>query len=208
MTYEQCCSAYFIKRDNLNNLVLDIKEYSNPIKLIEEYLHDNKFVKVNYSRKGKDAYLGNHLVTILPDGLKRIDELQKKQSLNSKYVFVAMSFSDNMKKAREAIRKAIRNAGYIPRIMDEIEHNNQIVPEMLYEIRQSKFIIAEFTEHKNGVYYEAGYAAGLGKKVIHACKKNDLKKAHFDVKQVNTITWETETELTKNLSKRIKATIE
>ena len=40
----------------------------------------------------------------------------------------------------------------------EEEHNNQIVPEIFYEIRQSNYIIADLTGHRNGVYYEAGYA--------------------------------------------------
>ena len=97
---------------------------------------------------------------------------------------------------------------YGPIFMDEIEHNNQIVPEMLHEIRQSKFVVAEFTKHNNGAYYEAGYAAGLGKEVIHICKKDSFDKGiHFDVKQVNTIIWETEVELTKRLLKRIEAII-
>ena len=93
--------------------------------------------------------------------------------------------------------------------MDEIEHNHQIVPEMLYEIRQARFVIAELTGHNNGAYYEAGYALGLGKDVIHVCKSEQFgTDGHFDVKQVNTVLWDNETELAEKLAKRIKATIE
>jgi nucleoside 2-deoxyribosyltransferase len=203
MKYEQYCSAFFVKRYNSDDSKTTQEERDNQIKFIENYLLNNNFIKggMNSSRKIS--------ITLLPDGFKRIYELQKNQSLNSKNVFVAMSFADDMKDVREAIRKAIQDTGHIPKIMDEIEHNNQIVPEMLYEIKQSKFVIAEFTEHNEGAYYEAGYAAGLGKEVIHICKKDSFDKdIHFDVKQVNTIIWETEAELTEKLSKRIKATIE
>jgi len=201
MTNEQYCSAFFVKRYNSD--ASEIRKRESQINLIEKYLKENKFIK-----GGRDEF-EKISITLLPDGLKRIDELQKNQSLNSKNVFVAMSFADNMKTVREAIHKAIQDAGYIPRIMDEIEHNNHIVQEMLYEIKQSKFVIAEFTEHNKGAYYEAGYAAGLGKEVIHICKKDSFNDGiHFDVKQVNTIIWETEAELTEKLSKRIKATIE
>jgi len=202
MTHEQCCSAFFIKRYKLDNSETTKKERDDQIKFVENYLLESNFIKVENSSE-------KILITLLPNGLKRIYELQKNQSLNSKNVFVAMSFAKSMEKTRKAIRKAIEGTGYIPIIMDEKEHNNQIVPEMLYEIRQSKFVIAEFTEHNNGAYYEAGYAAGLGKEVIHVCNKISFNEdAHFDVKQVNTITWETEEELTKKLSMRIKATIE
>jgi len=200
MTGEQYCSAFFVKRYNSDGSEIDQGKRYDQVKFIENYLLKNNFIE----RIGVDSP-----ITLLPNGFKRIDELQKNQSLNSKNVFVAMSFADNMKTVREAIHKAIQDAGYIPRIMDEIEHNNQIVPEMLYEIKQSKFVIAEFTEHNEGAYYEAGYAAGLGKEVIHICKKDSFNDGiHFDVKQVNTIIWETEAELTEKLSKRIKATIE
>ena len=98
--------------------------------------------------------------------------------------------------------------GYNVRIMDEIEHNHQIVPEMLYEIRNSRFVIAELSNHNNGAYYEAGYALGLGKEVIHICKKSELASGlHFDVAQVNTIVYDDINEIPEKLKKRIQATI-
>ena len=119
-----------------------------------------------------------------------------------------MSFADDMTTVREAIRQAIIKAEYNPIIMDEIKHNNQIIPKMLYEIRQSKFIVAEFTGHNNGAYYEAGYAAGLGKEVIHICKKDSFNvDGHFDIKQKATILWGNEDELTETLYGWIKGTI-
>jgi len=204
-TYEQYCSALFVKRYNSDNLKITQEERDKQIKFIENYLSENKFIKKDIDSSGKIS------ITLLPNGFKRIDELQKNQSLNSKNVFVAMSFAKEMKNVREAIHKAIEKAEYSPIFMDEVEHNNQIVPEMLYKIRQSKFVIAEFTGNNNGAYYEAGYAAGLGKEVIHICEEKSFKEGiHFDVKQVNTIRWETgeEADITEKLFKRIKATIE
>lgn len=92
--------------------------------------------------------------------------------------------------------------------MDEIEHNHQIVPEMLYQIREARFIVADFTNHNNGAYYEAGYALGLGKEVIHVCNKARFgEDGHFDIKQINTVLWEEPDDLRTKLSARIKATI-
>lgn len=147
-------------------------------------------------------------IQIQPQGLKRIDQLQREQIDDTKNVFIAMSFKEDMQPIREAIKKAITECGFVPRIMDEIEHNHQIVPEMLYEIRQSRFVVAELTGHNNGAYFEAGYALGQGKEVIQICNSSKFgEDGHFDVKQINTILWEDVNELTNQLRERIKATI-
>lgn len=147
--------------------------------------------------------------TLTATGWNRIDELQNLQKPKSKKVFIAMSFADDMIETRETIKKAIVASGYIPRIMDEIEHNHQIVPEMLYEIREARFVIAELTGHNNGAYFEAGYALGIGKDVIQVCSAEKFgTDCHFDVKQINTIIWENQDDLLKRLTNRIKATIQ
>jgi len=148
-----------------------------------------------------------NLITILPEGWRRIAELQK-YTTNSKQAFVAMSFSDDMKTVQEAIEEGIRRAGYIPHVMNKSEHNKQIVPEILYQIKQSKFVVAEFSNNNNGAYYEAGYAAGLGKEVIHICNSKIFNdEGHFDIKQKSAVLWQTEDEIAELLFKRIEATI-
>ena len=77
------------------------------------------------------------------------------------------------------------------------------------DAKNSKFVIAELSHHNNGAYYEAGYALGLGKEVIHICSESELKSGlHFDVAQVNTITYKDVNEIPEKLKKRIHATIE
>ena len=179
-----------------------------PMKNIPKVIEYQKEFFFDYLKK--QGYVVRDICSceILPEGLKRIDYLQKNNDWMSKNVFVAMSFKEDMKPIREAIKDGIIECGYIPRIMDEIEHNHQIIPEMLYEIRQAKFVIAELTGHNNGAYYEAGYAYGLKKEVIHLCDKSKFgEDGHFDVKQVNTVLWETVDDLKEKLIKRIKATI-
>lgn len=146
-------------------------------------------------------------ITLSPKALERVYELQKTQA-NNKKVFVAMKFGTETDALRVKIKEGIVNAEFEPIIMDEIEHNHQIVPEMLYQIKNSRFVIAELSHHNNGAYYEAGYALGMGKEVIHICKKDELKSGlHFDVAQVNTIVYENIEELPNRIFKRIKATI-
>ncbi len=122
-----------------------------------------------------------------------------------KTVFIAMSFSSEMDKVRELIMRAIEDKGYKAIVIDEKEHNEQIVPQIFEEIYKAEFIIADLTGHRNGVYYEAGYAKGLGKQVIFTCKADDFENSHFDVKQINTIMWKNEWMLEEKLRKRIEA---
>lgn len=146
-------------------------------------------------------------IILSPKALERVYELQKIQA-NNKKVFVAMKFGTETDALRVKIKEGIVNAEFEPIIMDEVEHNHQIVPEMLYQIKNSRFVIAELSHHNNGAYYEAGYALGMGKEVIHICKKDELKSGlHFDVAQVNTIVYENIDELPNRIFKRIKATI-
>ena len=156
----------------------------------------------------KENYLadeGNGFFQLTHKALERIYELQKNQT-NNKNVFVAMKLGEETKELREKIKEGLKEFNL--RIMDEIEHNHQIIPEMLYEIRNSRFVIAELSHHNNGAYYEAGYALGLGKEVIHICDKKELKSGlHFDVAQVNTIFYDSIDEIPEKLRKRIEATI-
>lgn len=122
-----------------------------------------------------------------------------------KTVFIAMGFSDELISARETIMRAIEDKGYKAIIIDEKEHNEQIVPQIYDEIYKAEFTIADLTLHRNGVYYEAGYAKGLGKEVIFTCREDDFENSHFDVKQINTIKWKNVGELEKKLSKRIES---
>ena len=143
---------------------------------------------------------------ITSDGWALIDEYQKAhQSLAQG--FIAMWFDPQMEPARRSIMEAIKSCGYIPIAIDMKEHNNQIVPEILFEISRSEFVVADLTGHRGGVYYEAGYAEGLGKQVITCCNANDFEKMHFDLRQKSTIIWADEADLSKRLKDRIEATV-
>ena len=199
---KQLSLLFFINPTDSNECDFSDTDIARQISTYSKYLTELDYIK--YSNSGT----GKYYVELKPQGLQRVDELQKNSTENSKSVFVAMSFAKEMDETRETIRRAITENNLEPRIMDEIEHNHQIVPEMLYEIRQSKFVIAELTGHNNGAYFEAGYALAFGKEVIQVCNKEKFgEDGHFDVKQINTVMWETQEELFERLNARIKATI-
>ena len=195
-------SAFFIKCYDSDGSRLPENKVDAQFTMISNYLHSNKFTNDFVLNSGSCE------IILQADGWNRIDKLQQEHGKKSNTVFIAMSFAPETQEAREAIKSAITENGFEPRIMDEIEHNHQIVPEMLYQIREARFIVADFTNHNNGAYYEAGYALGLGKEVIHVCNKARFgEDGHFDIKQINTVLWEEPDDLRTKLSARIKATI-
>lgn len=150
--------------------------------------------------------LENKTLTLSFEGWKQVQKLQHAEPIKA---FIAMWFDISMEKAKSTIIKAIDDCKYIPVIISDKEYNGQIVPEILYEIRNSRFIISDLTGGRGGVYFESGYAAGLSKVVIYTCKKDyfDTFGVHFDLKQENFILWENEDELHERLVKRIKAVV-
>jgi nucleoside 2-deoxyribosyltransferase len=122
--------------------------------------------------------------------------------------FVAMSFSDSMKPIWEdAIKPAIQRAGYTAYRIDEEPHSDNIIFKIMAEIKNSRFVVADITEQRNGVYFEAGYGLGLGLPVIWSVRKDDADNVHFDTAQYNQIRWESAKELEEGLFDYICAII-
>jgi len=122
--------------------------------------------------------------------------------------FVAMWFSADLTDVYEGgFAKGIADSGYTPLRIDKVDHNGKIDDEIIVKIRNAKFIVADFTGHRGGVYFEAGYAMGLNKPVIFTCREDHLKDLHFDVRQFNTLTWVSKEDLAARLHLRIAATI-
>jgi len=138
---------------------------------------------------------------------------QERATVISDKVFVAMWFDPSMDLSWEnGIRTGIENAGFNPVRIDEVPHNDSIPMKILAAIKESRFVVVDFTTSKEagqrgGVYFEAGYALGLGLPVISCVRKDWLKKIHFDYLQYNHIVWETPEELADKLKARIEGTI-
>src|SRR5262249_27583262 len=108
-------------------------------------------------------------------------------------------------------KPAIVDSGYDPRLIDEVQHLNHIDDEIIAAIRRSRFLVADLTGQRQNVYYEAGFAQGLGTKVIWTCRRDEVQQTgpHLDVRQYAFITWTPETlvDFRKRLAWRIVRTV-
>lgn len=187
----------------------------------------------------------NEEVWITAKGYEKLREI-KKLRIDSKKCFVAMWFNPvEMGRVYEkAIKPAIEyreDDSSEPRFkaikIDNVEHVNDINDEIIATIRRSRFMVCDLTGYRGGVYFEAGFAYGLGLPVIYTCRKDwtkeqilrskDRKKikelydenmkplrvrkegVHFDLAHRNRVEWEEDKldEFKVKLENRIKAVI-
>ena len=140
-------------------------------------------------------------------GYSLIEEIQT--NLDSSQCFVAMWFDPSMNEAYDkGIRPAIEeDSGYAALRIDRQEFLGKIDDEIIAEIRRSRFLVADASHGddgaRGGVYYEAGFAHGLGLPVIFTCRNDMIEKVHFDTRQFNHIVWENPEDLREQLSNRI-----
>ena len=124
----------------------------------------------------------------------------------SQQAFVAMAFAREYDSAWHAIIKpGIIAAGYRPFRVDQKEHADKVDDLIVAEIRRSKFLVADFSGHRGGVYFEAGFAHGLGRPVIWMCSDEEKDKLHFDTRQYNHILYIDQVDAQERLRHRIVA---
>lgn len=174
---------------------------SRELKFLLSYLVNQNWLELNSSAR--------HILTV--QGYTRLAELEGTNT-DSSQAFVAMWFDPSMKQAfQSGIEPGVEDAGYKPVRIDNKEYNNKIDDEIIAEIRRSRFVVADFTQgeggDRGGVYYEAGFAHGLGIPVIFCCHEDYKDKVHFDTRQYNHILWKEPADLRDALAKRIAAVI-
>lgn len=204
---KQMVDGRYIILDNKEIFEIITKGYYKDELELDFYLKSlHKIGYISYFEEITKSNYVNFQFTI--DGLQKIIELNE-DGVNSKNCFIAMSFDKEMKPCRDAIKRALIRANYKPDLIDEknINSDKTIPDAILNSIRNSKFCIADFSQHKNGVYFEAGYALGLGKPVIYCCHEDEFKKSHFDIKQLQHIIYKDEAELEEKLFQKIEAWI-
>ncbi|MEO7867220.1 MAG: hypothetical protein ABIU54_06250, partial [Candidatus Eisenbacteria bacterium] len=151
---------------------------------------------------------GSNVVQITPKGWSYLEGAGATSESDT--AFVAMSFDPSLALVyRAAIHRGIEDAGYLPIRADDHRHENLIDAEIHALIRRSRFVVADFTLQSNGVYYEAGFARGLGLRVFRLCRKADAKKVHFDQNHYHVLRWQPKylAVLRRELQLRIEAEI-
>ena len=138
--------------------------------------------------------------------------IKEKSSEMYNKVFIAMPMNENygslVGEIKESIEEALKKTNNTPYFVNNDLSPDYIPLKILSGINSCKFMISDFSENNNGVYYESGYSKGIGKTVIYCCKEelfNDPeKKPHFDVNQISFLLWKNKEDYVSKLVKTIK----
>jgi hypothetical protein len=169
------------------------------------FLGEKKFVDIHEINQG-----GEVTYRCIPT-IEGWVESQRQPNAESHKAFVAMWFDESVRELYDkVIRPAVEEDCHYKAVrIDRQESNGKIDDEIIAEIRESRFVIADFTGQRGGVYFEAGYAQGMGLQVVWLCRDNDLKNVHFDTRQFNHLVWNANNLplFRKRLANRVRATI-
>ena len=142
------------------------------------------------------------------EGWERVESLEAAPRSKSTKAFVAMWFDVSMDPVYDdGIFATLHGLGYDAVRVDREHFLGKIDDYIVKSIRESAIVVADFTGHRHGVYWEAGFGLGLGLPVIYSCRDDEIANAHFDTRQYNHIVWRDPADLGRRLRERILATI-
>ena len=128
-----------------------------------------------------------------------------EEDIRHGYVFVAMPIDPDdpeLQDVMEAIREACNRCGLTAERVDETHTNERITDRILESIRQAQCVVVDLTGSKPNVFYEAGYAQGLGKTPIYVARSGT--RLEFDLQDYPVIFFRNLTGLRNDLEARLR----
>src|SRR5271169_928255 len=136
-------------------------------------------------------------------------EVQVDLDFQKGYAFIAMPIDDSdaqLVDVLDSIKEAASRCGIHAKRVDEPQSNERITDRILESIRKAEYVIVDLTNSRPNVFYEAGYAQGLGKTPIYIARKGT--HLEFDLKDYPVIFFENMKGLKDSLEKRLRGLAE
>jgi nucleoside 2-deoxyribosyltransferase len=194
----------FDKNMELKCWVKDDVEFGN---LYQKSI-DRKFIsgKIKYALDGTPSITIGNLTF---DGLQYLESLDQPNKF-SKNIFVAFNFSDELNTIFNThVKEAIEELGFTYTIVNQnsTEHDKAISDEIIAKLKSSRIVIADFTNHRSSVYFEAGFAMGMKIPIIWTCQEGHEDELSFDTRQYPHLVWSDGEDLKKKIHDRIQVII-
>jgi nucleoside 2-deoxyribosyltransferase len=204
---------FYIKEQQLENIRIKswVKDFYILSKLFEKAYEERFLEGVNGSgyvlSNTKNIFI-KRVKDFAFKGLEYVESLQQPNQ-NSKKIFLAFKFDDELNNIfKNDISDMLKILDLNPVIVnqDTTSHDEKISDKIISEIKSSRILIADLTHHSRNVYYEIGYAMGMGIPVILTCKNEEdsIKKVAFDINQYPVFGWKNRSELKEKIKNRIK----
>jgi len=117
-------------------------------------------------------------------------EIRNHELVDDDRIFVAMSLNKSLDNAfKKGFKVGIEAAGYQAYRVDQALHLERIDLKIIGDLRRSRVIVADVTDERPNVYFEAGFAMALNKPVIWSVREDQKDKLHFDTRQFPHLIW-------------------
>lgn len=206
-----------------------VDEYNDIVKWVRERYKDSRLGFIQTASQLIPSLAPKHLsdavvkLDVLVGYLEEKLETQKGSTAHQrkpsdllgsekKRVFIVMAI-DKTDKELEGINHTIKQTcalfGLTTERSDEIQHSGSITNKVKERIRTAGTIIADLSYDKPNVYYELGYAHGLGREQdVILLSSKDLSALPFDVRDLKVIYYEGVKDLHEELEKRLSTIFE
>jgi hypothetical protein len=124
------------------------------------------------------------------------------QKTDPSLVFVIMAFSPDMEPIFEGIKDAGAAVGLSVKRVKDVQGDYRITDQIVRMIGEARFVVADLSHERPNVYFELGFARGLGKTVITIAREGT--PIHFDVKDWTYIPYIDSRILERDLTKRLE----
>jgi hypothetical protein len=124
-------------------------------------------------------------------------------------VFIAMPMDESVRPdfadTHDTLRSVCQQIGLTAKRVDEVQTNDRITDTIRHLIESSEFVIADLTDNRPNVFFEAGYAEGIGITPIYIAKSGT--NLHFDVKDYPVILFDNQRALRERVLGRLNALV-
>ena len=150
--------------------------------------------------RGFAKEVANEVAKIL--GIDAQAPTERNAPIDSKLVFVITAFRDDLDPIFEGIEAAGRAVGLEAKRVKDVPGDYRITDQIVRMIHEARLVVADLTHERPNVYFELGYARGLGKTVVTIAR--DGTPIHFDVKDWTYLTYIDSRILERDIRKRFE----
>jgi len=131
------------------------------------------------------------------------------EAVEQNFAFIAMpmdSEDPSLVDTLDAIKEGCKRVGINAERIDDQQSNERITDRVLESIRRAEYVIADLTNSRPNVYYEAGYALGHGNTPIYIARAGT--ELEFDLKDYPVLFFDNYKQLKDKLEERIRGIAE
>jgi hypothetical protein len=185
-----------------NNIVVTLSSILSQTEQAKPGLQASADFAEEIARKIFDRVRAELLVSAQVKGSDRSDQVEEESTL----IFVICPYSPDMDPIFEGIREAAKAVGLEAKRVKDVLGDYQITTQLMSMIAKARLIVADLSHEKPNVYFELGYARGLGKTVVTCAREGTA--IHFDVKDWTYIPYNDSRVLEKALTERLRFELE